>query len=146
LTVFWDTSDTFLKVIILFLPIIVISIILISNIYFGLSGLVLSFVPMIIILPLILVIFSYFLQFSLYIIRKRGKILPALSLAIFSVDALIDRKVVRSFDKITKEYFYYTEVHKYNNLVNVDSHLRGDYIQTSSSIYGNLNELTLGEK
>jgi hypothetical protein len=146
LAAFWDTSDAFLKVIILLLPVIGVNVVLISYFYFGVSGLVLSLIPVIIILPLILVIFSYFLRFSRYIFRKRGKAIPALSLALFAVDALIDRKVVRSFDKIRREYFYYTEIHKYNNLVNEDAHIRGVVVQTSSSIYGNLKELAGSDK
>jgi len=146
LAAFWDTSDTFLKVLILLLPMIGVFVVLISHLYFGFSGFVLSLIPTIFILPIMLSLFSYFLQFSQYLFRKRGKAIPALSLALFAVDALIDTKVVRSFDKNTSEYFYFTEVHKYNNIVNADSHMRGDYVQTSSSFYGNLKELAIGEK
>lgn len=146
LAAFWDTSDIFLKVLILMLPTIGVLVVLISHIYFGLSGFLLSCVLMIFILPINLLIFSYFLQFSQYLYRKSGKALPALSLALFAVDALIDSKVVRSFDQKTMDYFYFTMVHQYNNMVNIDSLKRGGYIQTSSSIYGNLKEQAVGEK
>lgn len=146
LSVFWDSSDTFLKFIILLLPMIGVTVVLISHIYFGLGALVMSLGSMIFIMPVMLIIFSYFLQFSQYIFRKRGKTLPALSLAFFAVEALVNRNVVRSFDNKTGEFFYYSTVHKYNNEVNAASGFSSIHVQTSSSIYGNLNDQAIGEK
>jgi hypothetical protein len=146
LTVFWDFSDTFLKVIILLLPIIGVAVVLISNIYYELVGLILSLVSMIFLLPIILIMFSYFLQFTQYINRKRGKTLPALSLAFFAMEALLNRNVARSFSNRTGDYFYYTTIHNYNNLVNAKSGFSDVYVRSSSSIYGNLEEQSLGEE
>ena len=144
LTVFWDYSDTFLKAIILLLPVIGVAVVVISHKYFGLSGLVMGLIPMIFIMPIMLTIFSYFLQFSKYIIRKRGKTVPALNLAFFAMEALINRNIKRSYDKITRDYYYHTIIHKYNNEVNANSGFSGVHVRTSSSIYGNLKELTVG--
>ncbi len=146
LTVFWNFSDTFLKYIILLLPILGVSIVLISYLYFGLTGFVWSLSSCIFILPISLIIFSYFLQFSKYIFKKRGKAVPALNIAFFAMEALINWNVERTLNKKTGEYYYYTTVHEYNNEVNSDAHLRGDSIITSSSIYGNLKEHSMGEK
>lgn len=146
LTVFWDFSDTFLKVIILLLPMVGAVIVLISNTYYGLIGFILSLVSMIFLLPIILIMFSYFLQYTQYVFRKRGKTLPALSLAFFAMEALLNRNIVRSFNHKTGDYFYYTIIHNYNNLVNAKSGFSDVYVRTSSSIYGNLEEQSLGEK
>ena len=145
LTIFWNYSDFFLKVIILLLPVVVVSVVLISHNYFGLTGLVLSLILMLFILPITLTIFTYFLQFFQYIQRKRGETVPALSLAFFALEALNNRNVSRAFNKKTGEYFYYTTVHEYNNSVNADSHPRGDSVLTSSSIYGYLKEQAISE-
>lgn len=146
LTVFWDFSDTFLKVIILLLPLIGAVIVLISNTYYGLIGFILSLVSMIFLLPIIPIMFSYFLQYTQYVFRKRGKTLPALSLAFFAMEALLNRNIVRSFNHKTGDYFYYTIIHNYNNLVNAKSGFSDVYVRTGSSIYGNLEEQSLGEK
>lgn len=144
--VFWNFSDTILKVMILILPLIGAIVVLISHIYFGLGGLVMSLIPMIFIIPVILIIFSYFLKFSQNIFRKSGKPFPALSLAFLAVEALINTNIARSFDNKTGDYFYYTKIHKYNNEVNAKSGFSKVYVQTSSDIYSNLEELAIGEK
>ncbi|WP_243348564.1 hypothetical protein [Parabacteroides sp. FAFU027] len=145
-TVFWDLSDSFLKGMILSLPVIGIIVVIISQIYFGVVGLLISIIPGILIMPLLLIIFSSFLQFTHYIFRKTGKPLPALSLGYFALDALINRQVARSFDSKSGEYFYYTMIHQYNNMVNADFRFSKVYIRTSSDIYGNLKEQAVGEK
>jgi hypothetical protein len=146
LTVFWDFSDTILKVMILLLPLIGAIVILISHIYFGLGGLVLSLIPMIFIMPVMLIIFSYFLKFSQKFFRKRGKPNPALSLAYLAMEALINTTITRSFDNKTGDYFYYTKIHENNNEVNSNSGFSKVYVQTSSDMYGNLKEQSKGEK
>lgn len=146
LTVFWDFSDTMLKVMILLLPLIGAIVILISHIYFGLGGLVMSLIPMLFIMPVILIIFSYFLKFSQNIFRKRGKPKPALSLAFLAMEALINTKIARSFDNKSGDYFYYTKIHENNNEVNANSGFSKVYVQTSSDMYGNLKEQAIGEK
>ena len=144
-TVFWDASDTFLKVIILLFPIIGVFVIIISDIYFDVAGLLLSWIPVIISMPVMLIIFSWFLQFSQYIIKRRGKSVPALSLAFFAVEALINSHVERSFDHKTGNYFYYTTIHQYNNLVNARFGFSSVSVPTSSSIYGNLMEQAISD-
>ena len=131
---------------ILLLPLIGAIVVLISHIYFGLGGLVMSLVPMIFIMPVILIIFSYFLKFSQKIFRKRGKPFPALSLAFLAVEALINTHIARSFDNKTGDHFYYTKIHENNNEVNSKSGFSKVYVQTSSDIYGNLKEQAIGEK
>ena len=147
LTVFWELSDTMLKVIILLLPLIVATIVFISNIYYGLGGVLMSLIPMVFIVPVILTTFSNFLRISQNIFRKKGNPLPTLSLANLAADALINTHIVRSFDKDSREHFYYTRIHKYNNEVNGEvGFLSNVYVQTSSEIYGSMKELTIGEK
>ncbi|HSH19203.1 MAG TPA: hypothetical protein VLA03_02045, partial [Draconibacterium sp.] len=146
LTVFWDFSDTILKVMILLLPLIGVIVILISHIYFGVVGLVMSLIPILFIMPFIFIIFSWFLRISQNIFRKNGNPLPALSLAFLAVEALINSHVARSFDNETRDYYYYTRIHKYNNEVNAKSGFSKVYVQTSSEIYGSMKELTIGEK
>jgi ABC-type multidrug transport system fused ATPase/permease subunit len=147
LAVFWESSDTMLKVIILLLPLIVVTIVFISNIYYGLGGVIMSLVPMVFIVPVILTTFSNFLRISQNIFRKKGNPLPALSLANLATDALINTHIVRSFDKESKEHFYYTRIHKYNNEANAEvGFLSKVYVRTSSEIYGSMQELTIGEK
>lgn len=146
LTVFWDFSDTILKVMILLLPLIGAIVVFISHIYFGVVGLVMSLIPMLFIMPVILILFSYFLKFSQKIFRKRGKPKPALSLAFLAVEALINTKIVRSFDNKTGDYFYYTRIHENNNQVNAKIGLSKVYVKTSSDMYGNLKEQAIGEK
>lgn len=144
--VFWNLSDSFLKVIILMLPITGVIIVVISEIYFDFTGLVFSIIATIFSLPFILIIFSSFLKLSQYIFRKRGNTLPALSLAYFALDALINFNVSRAYDKKTETYFYYTTIQKYNNLVNDKFGFSSVYIRSSSSILGDLREQALGEK
>lgn len=146
LAVFWDYSDTILKVMILLLPLIGATIVFISQIYFGIVGLVMSLISMIFIMPVILIIFSSFLKLSQNIFRKKGKSCPALSLTFIAVEALINTHIARSFDNKTGHHFYYTKIHKYNNEVNAKSGFSGVYVQTSSDIYGNLKEQAIGEK
>ena len=97
-------------------------------------------------MPVILIVFSWFLKFSQRIFRKRGKPVPALSLASLALDTLINTHIARSFDKNTGDYFYYTRIHKYNNEVNAKSAFSKVYVQTSSDIYGDLKEQAIGEK
>ncbi len=144
--VFWDFSDRFFKVIILMLPIIGAFVVIMSEIYFGITGLVLSIAVTIFSIPFILIIFSSVLKFSQYIFRKRGKALPALSLAYFALEALINTNIARAYDKNTDSYYYYTTIHEYNNLVNSKSGFGGVHVGTSSSIIGNIQEQSLGEK
>jgi hypothetical protein len=144
--VFWNLSDSFLKVMILMLPITGVIIVMISDIYFDLTGLVFSIIATIFSLPVILITFSSFLKLSQYIFRKRANTLPALSLAYFALDALINSNVSRAYDKKTDAYFYYTTIQKYNNLVNDKLGFSGVYIRSSSSIIGDLREQALGEK
>ncbi|MDD4971978.1 MAG: hypothetical protein PHT07_21335 [Paludibacter sp.] len=144
--VFWNLSDSFLKVMIFMLPITGLIIVIISEIYFDFTGLVFSMIATIFSLPIILIIFSSFLKLSQYIFRKRGNALPALSLAYFALDALINSNVSRAYDKKTDTYFYYTTIQKYNNLVNAKFGFSSVYIRTSSSILGDLREQALGEK
>ena len=144
--VFWNLSDSFLKVMILMLPITGVIIVVISEIYFDFTGLVFSIIATIFSLPFILIIFSSFLKLSQYIFRKRGNTLPALSLAYFALDALINFNVSRAYDKKTETYFYYTTILEYNNLVNAKFGFSSVYIRSSSSILGDLREQALGEK
>ena len=145
LTVFWDSSDGVLKVLILLLPLISALIVIVSNIYFGLSGLIMSLIPMAFFIPVVLIIFSSFLKISQNIFRKKGRSIPALSLAFIALEALINTHIARSFDNETKQHFYYTKIHKYNNEVNSDTGFSKVYIRTSSEIYGSLEELTNGK-
>lgn len=144
--VFWNLSDSFLKVMILMLPITGVIIVVISEIYFDFTGLVFSIIATTFSLPFILIIFSYFLKLSQYIFRKRGNTLPALSIAYFALDSLINFNVSRAYDKKTETYFYYTTIQKYNNLVNTKFGFGSVYIRSSSSILGDLREQALGEK
>lgn len=146
LHVFWNLSDSFLKVLILMLPIVGIFIVFISEIYFDLTGLVFSIIATIFSLPFALIIFSSFLKLSQYIFRKRGNTLPALSIAHFALDALINSNVSRAYDKKTETYFYYITIQKYNNLANEKLGFSSVYIRSSSSILGDLKLLALGEK
>jgi hypothetical protein len=146
LNVFWNLSDRFFKVLILMLPIVGIFIVTISEIYFDLTGLVFSIIATIFSLPFVLIIFSSFLKLSQYIFRKRGNTLPALSIAYFALDALINSNVSRAYDKKTGTYFYYTTIQKYNNLANEKLGFSNVYIRSSSSILGDLRLLALGER
>jgi hypothetical protein len=128
------------------LPIIGVLIVIISKFYFDLTGLVFSIIGTIISLPIILIIFSYFLKTTQNIFRKRGNKLPTLSLAYFVLDALINSNVSRAFDKKTKTYYYYTTIHKYNNLVYAKFGFGSSNIRSASTILGELKELALGEK
>jgi hypothetical protein len=144
--VFWNVSDSFLKAMILMLPITGIIIVIISDVYFGLTGLVFSIIATIFCLPIILIIFSSFLKMSQYIYRKRGTSLPALSLAYFALDALINSHVSRTYDKNTGTHYYYTTIHKYNDLVNENFKFSSYHILTSEEILGDLSKQALGEK
>ncbi len=144
--VFWNVSDSFLKVMILMLPITGVTIVIISEIYFDFTGLVFSIIATIFSLPFILIIFSSFLKMSQYIFRKRETSLPALSLAYFALDALINSHVSRTYDKKTGTYYYYTTIHKYNDLVNADFKFSSYHIPTSAEILGDLSKQALGEK
>ncbi len=147
LAIFWELSDAMLKIIILLLPLILTSILFISNIYYGLGGVIISLVSIVFVVPVILTTFSNFLRITQNIFRKNRNPLPALSLANIAVEALINTHVVRSFDKDSKEHFYYTRIHKYNNAVNSQNgFLSKVYVRTSSDIYGSMKELTIGEK
>ncbi len=140
LTVFWNFSDSFLKVIILLLPIIGALIVFVSYIYWGVVGLVFSIVLQIFIMPLMLVFFSYLLQFCQYIFRKVGTDVFALNISLFAVEALINRNVVRTYDKKIGDYFYYSIITKYNNLVNVRSDITGVFSNPNSAISGIIND------
>lgn len=140
LTVFWTYSDVFLKIIILFLPIVVAFIVFISDIYYGLSGLILSIALLIFIIPLMMIMFFYFLEFSQYIFRKIGKDVSRLSLTLFAIDALINRNVERTHDTKTGDNFYYSIMNKYNNLVNSHTFLTGYYIKQNNPICSILEE------
>jgi len=144
--VFWNLSDSFLKVMILMLPITGVIIVIISEIYFDYTGLVFSIIATIFCLPFILIIFSSFLKMSQYIFRKKGTTSPALSLAYFALDALINSYVSRAYDKKTETYYYYTTIHKYNDLVNADFIFSSYHIPTSAEILGDLSKQALGEK
>jgi len=144
--VFWNLSDSFLKAMILMLPITGVIIVIISENFFGLTGLVFSIIATIFSLPFILILFLSFLKLSQYIFRKRGNTLPVLSLAYFALDALINSNVSRAYDKKTETYFYYTTIQKYNNLVNAKFGFSSVYIRSSSSILGDLKEQALSEK
>jgi len=144
--VFWNASDNFLKVMIFMLPITSVIIVVISEIYFDFTGLVYSIISMIFCVPLILIIFSSFLKISQYVFRERRTSLPALSLAYFALDALINSHVSRTYDKKTETYYYYTTIHKYNDLVNEDFSFSSYHIPTSAEILGDLSKMALGEK
>lgn len=144
--VFWNVSDSFLKAMIFMLPITGFIIVTISEIYFDFTGLVYSIIATIFSFPFILIIFSSFLKMSQYIFRKRGNALPALSLAYFALDALINSYVSRAYDKKTGTYYYYTTIHKYNDLVNAGFKFSSYHILTSGEILGDLSKQALGEK
>ena len=144
--VFWNLSDNFLKVLILMLPVTGIIIVIISETYFDITGLVFSMIATVFSIPLLLIIFSSFLKISQYIFRKRKNSLPALSIAYFALDALINSQVSRTYDKKTGTYYYYTTIHKNNHLVNIDLKFSGYHIPTSSEILGDLSRQALGEK
>ncbi len=146
LVVFWESSDVMLKVIVLLLPLIVAIIVFISNIYYGLGGIIMSLIPMVFIVPLILTLFSNFLRISQDILKKKGNQIPALSLAFLAVEALINTHLARSFDNETRDHYYYTMIHKYNNEVNAKFGFSEVHVRTSSEIYGSMKELTIGEK
>lgn len=146
LNVFWNVSDIFLKSMIFMLPIASVIIVTISEIYFGFIGLIFSTIISIFCIPFLLIIFSSFLKVSQYICRKRGNTFPALSLAYFALDALINSHVSRAYDKKTGTYFYYTTIYKYNDLVNSGFKFSSYHILTSSEILGDLSKLALGEK
>ncbi len=144
--VFWNISDNFLKIMIFMLPITSVIIVIISEIYFDFTGLVFSIIATIFSLPFILIIFSSFLKMSQYLFRKKGTTLPALSLAYFALDTLINSHVSRAYDKKTGTYYYYTTIHKYNDLVNADFKFSSYHIPTSAEILGDLSKQALGEK
>jgi hypothetical protein len=144
--VFWNISDRFLKFMIFMLPITGVIIVIISEIYFDFTGLVFSLIATIFSLPFILIIFSSFLKMSQYIFRKKGTTQPALSLAYFALDALINSHVSRAYDKKTGTYYYYTTIHKYNDLVNENFKFSSYHILTSGEILGDLSKQALGEK
>lgn len=144
--VFWNLADSVLKVMILMLPITGAIIVILSEIYFDFTGLVFSLIATILSLPIILIILLAFLKMSEQILRKRGISLPALSLAYFALDALMNSNVSRTYDKKTNSYYYYTTMHKYNNLVNSEFGFSNNYIRSSSSLLSNLKELALGDK
>ncbi|MBV5281522.1 MAG: hypothetical protein JZU53_03715 [Paludibacter sp.] len=144
--VFWNLSDSFLKVMLLMLPITGVIIVIISEMYFNFTGLVFSIIAMVFCFPFILIIFSSFLKMSQYIVRKKGTSLPALSIAYFALDALINSYVSRAFDKKSETYYYYTTIHKYNDLVNAGFKFSSYHILTSSEIVGDLQKQALGEK
>ena len=146
LKVFWNLSDSFLKILIFMLPITSVIIVIISEIYFDLTGLVFSIIATIFSWPFILINFSSFLKISQNIFRKKGTSLPALSLAYFALDALINSHVSRAYDKKTETYYYYTTIHKYNELVNEDFKFSSYHIPTSGEILGDLSKQALGEK
>lgn len=146
LVAFWDLSDAMLKVIILLLPLVIATIVFISYIYYGLVGFILSLIPILFITHGILIVFSYFLKISQNLFRKKGKPFPALSLAFLAVEALINSHVSRSYDSTTKNHYYFTMIHKYNNEVNAKSGFSKVHVLTSSEIYGSMEELTIGEK
>lgn len=143
--VFWSVSDNFLKIMICMLPIIGVIIVTISDIYFGFVGFVFSIIATIFSLPFILILFSSFLKMFLYIFRKRGAIIPALSLAYFALDALINSHVSRAYDEKTGTYYYYSTIHKYNNLVNEYFKFSNYHILTSSEILGDLDKQALSD-
>jgi hypothetical protein len=144
--VFWSISDSFLKILIFMLPITSIIIVIISEMYFDLTGLVFSIIATIFSWPFILIIFSSFLKISQNIFRKKGISLPALSLAYFALDALINSHVSRAYDKKTETYYYYTTIHKHNELANADFKFSSYHIPTSGEILGDLSKQALGEK
>lgn len=144
--VFWKYSDMFLKIMVLVLPITVVIVACVSYLSFQLPGLVVSFIAGIFIIPFSLNILSSFLKISQHVIRKKGKNIPALNLAYFSLEAIINRNVERAYDKETQSYYYYTTIQKYNNLVNSKAGFSSVYVRTSSSITGELQELAIGEK
>jgi len=145
LTAFWDLSDIFLKIMILLLPLIGLIVVLISNIYFGLGGLVMSLFAMLFIIPVMLVMFSHFLRIAQYIFGRTSKTVPALSLAFIAIESLINTNVSRSRDDTTGEFFYYTTIHKNNNEVNANTRLSSVYVTTSSMIYGDLKKQALSD-
>jgi hypothetical protein len=62
------------------------------------------------------------------------------------LDALINSHVSRAYDKKSETYYYYTTIHKFNNLVNEDFTFGNYHILTSSDILGDLKKQALGEK
>lgn len=143
---FWYFADPMLKIMILSLPLIAAMVILLSYIYFGLAGLLLSFLPVIVMIPVIIISFSGFLSLVRYIFRKNENYSPAFNLAFIALEALINTHVSRSRNKKTGEHFYYTEIHKYNSIVNAQFAFSDIYLPTSSDLYGDLNSMTIGEK
>ena len=126
--VFWDCSNWFLKALILSLPIIGIILVVISSLYFNLTGLILSIVSLLILIPVYLTFLSYILSFFKYIFRITHNDLPALSVAQLALESIINFNVKRAFDSKKREYFYYSTIHKYNNGVNADAFQRRHYI------------------
>nr|WP_319401742.1 hypothetical protein [uncultured Carboxylicivirga sp.] len=128
LQVFWDCSDWFLKTLLLSLPIVGIILVVISYLYFSLTGLILSIVSLLIIIPVYLILLSSMLSFFRYILRIIHREQPALSVAKFALESITNFNVKRAFDNKKREYFYYSTIHKYNNQVNADAFQRRDYI------------------
>lgn len=126
--VFWDCSNWFLKALILSLPITGIILVVISYLSFNLTGLILSLVALLILIPVYLTFLSYILSFFKYIFRITHRELPALSVAHFAIESIINTNVKRAFDNDKREYFYYSTIHKYNNEVNIGAFQRRDYI------------------
>lgn len=143
--VFWKLSDSFLKILIGMLPIVAVFIVIISKIYFDFTGLVFSIILTVFCVPFILIFFTSFLKIWQYIFQKKGISLPALSIAYIALDALINSQVSRDYDKISESYYYYSTIHKYNNLVNKDFKFGNNHIATSSEILGDLKNIAIGD-
>jgi hypothetical protein len=146
LQVFWDCSDWFLKTFLLSLPIIGIILIVISYHYFNLTGLILSMVSLLIIIPLYLIFISSMLSFFRYIFRILHREQPALSITKFALESIINFNVKRAFDNKKREYFYYSTIHMYNNEVNANAFQRKDYIDPNPfTINGVIDDYSLQE-
>ena len=146
LQVFWDCSDWFLKTFLLSLPIIGIILVAISHLYFNLTGLILSMVSLLIIIPVYLIFLSSMLSFFSYIFRLFHRDQPALSVAKFALESIINFNVKRAFDNKKREYFYYSTIHMYNNEVNADAFQRRDYVDPNPfTINGVIDDYELQE-
>ncbi|MCT4591632.1 MAG: hypothetical protein N4A71_27670 [Carboxylicivirga sp.] len=122
--VFRDCSNWFLKALVLSLPITGIILLVLSYLFFNLTGLMLSLVPLVLLIPIYLTLLSSILSIFKYLFRITGKEIPVISVAQFALQSITNFNVKRAFDNKKKEYFYYSTIHMYNNDVNADAFKR----------------------
>lgn len=144
---FWDCSDKYLKIIILSIPIVGIALVVISNLYFGITGLVLSLIALLIAIPIYFTLLSWCLKFFRFLFKVLHLDVPAISASYFSLESIINRNAERAFDSQKGEYFYYSTIHKYNNLVNDEAFQRGHTINANPyTINGILDDYEINKK